>query len=139
MDKKSIYLLWAFFLIVIGTAYMGYRTMFVERDFVVHSTTECDPTVEPCFKWCDEEGCEEDYYKKIVKKGYNIPICNEATQECEPLACEEGEPDCEILSCTDATVDEGEICTNPRDFIFTEEVTNIPETIIEESEVESGS
>lgn len=116
MDKKSKYLLWAFILVAIVSAIYGYRTILGERDFVVNSTTICNPETESCFKWCDEEECEDEYYNKIIKNGQSIPVCNEALEECESLVCEPEEQDCRIITCSEETVVDGEICTNPADF-----------------------
>ena len=115
MDRASKYLIWGFVLIFIAVAYHGYRVFFVERDFIINGTTECDPAFESCFAWCEEE-CEEDYYKKITKKSSNIAVCNELFEECESLVCEPGERGCKIIYCSEETVEESEICTNPTDF-----------------------
>src|SRR3989344_6771220 len=100
MDKKSAYLIYGLILIFVASAFWGYRVFFVERNFIVGSTTVCAPAVESCFMWCEEGECEEDYYKKITKKAYNIPVCNEALEACEPLVCEPGEEDCEVVYCS---------------------------------------
>jgi len=117
MDKRSSYLFWGFILLVIVVAGWGYRAFFIERDFVVYSTTACNPQTEICFVWCEDDVCEEDYYKKIVKNAKNIPLCYEAVEECEPLACEPEETGCEIISCSSDSVEEGEECTNPLNFM----------------------
>lgn len=88
----------------------------MERNFIVESTTVCDPAVESCFMWCEVGVCEEDYYKKITKRAYNISMCNEALEECEPLVCEPDEEDCEITYCSGDTVQDQEVCTNPENF-----------------------
>ena len=114
MDRKSRLLL-TFFLLVVGTVvYFGYQKFFVELNFVLESTIECDPRFESCFVWCEDE-CEENYYKKIAKKAYNVPACSNIF-ECEPPICELGEEECEITTCSEETVEVGEICTNPIDF-----------------------
>lgn len=114
MDKRSKYLILGFCLVFLLVAVKGYQTFFIEKDFMVLATTECDPTEEACFMWCEEE-CEDDYYKKIAKKGYSIPACD-PLGECEPLVCGENEPSCVVTLCSEEAVEEGEICTNPADF-----------------------
>lgn len=116
MDKKSRYLIFGFILIFSVSAYWGYRVFFVERNFIVDSTTVCDPAVESCFMSCDAGKCDTDYYAKITKRAYNIPICNEAIEKCEPLVCETDETGCEITYCSVDTVQDNETCTNPKDF-----------------------
>jgi|SRR3989344_594320 len=116
MDKKSKYLIFGFILIFSVSAYWDYRVFFVERNFVVDSTTICDPQLESCFMWCEAGECETDYYAKITKRAYNIPVCNEALEECEPLICEMDETGCEITYCSGDTVQDNEVCTNPGDF-----------------------
>src|SRR3989344_9040705 len=111
MDKKSKYLIGGFVLICALSAYFGYRTFFIERNFVVENTTECNPSIEICFIWCEEK-CEENYYKKISKKAYNISLCEDSL-ECKALICEPGEIDCKITYCSEDTVEKNEICTNP--------------------------
>lgn len=116
MDRKSKYLIWAFVLLVIAAALWGYKAFIIDRNFVINTTTECDPSIESCFMWCEEGECEEDYYKKITKNASNTPVCNDAVEECEPLACGPDEADCEVIQCSVEELEEGEICTNPLDF-----------------------
>ena len=122
MDKKSKYLIFGLTLISVVSLYWNYRVFFVERDFLVDSTTTCDPAVEICFMWCEEGECEEEYYKKITKRAYNIPVCNAAQEECESLVCEMDEEDCTIVYCAVDTVQDQEVCTNPEDFKTVEPV-----------------
>ncbi len=130
MDKKkSEYLVFSFILIFFVSAYWGYRTFFVTRDFVVESITECDPQMESCFVSCNAGVCGTDYYKKITKKAYNIAICKETVEQCEPLTCEPNEADCTIVYCSLDMTQDGEACTNPRDFQKEE-----PESIIIDTE-----
>ncbi len=116
MDKKSKYLIFGLVLVFAVSVYWNYRVFFVERNFVVDSTTICDPKIESCFMWCEGGECETDYYAKITKRAYTIPICNEALEECEPLVCETDETECEITYCSGDTVQDNEVCTNSRDF-----------------------
>lgn len=116
MDKKSIYLICGLILVLTASVYWGYRVFFIERDFIVESITTCDPKTESCFMSCDVGECDTEYYKKITKKAYTIPVCNEAIETCEPLICENGEPDCTIEYCSLDTAQEGEVCTNLADF-----------------------
>lgn len=118
MDSKSTYLLWFFALVAVTVVLLGYRTFFVERNFIIQNTTSCDPQTEVCFMWCGDGKCEEDYYKKIIKNAKYIPVCNPVVEECEPLACGPEEEDCKIISCTSNNVKEGEVCTNPSDFLI---------------------
>ena len=122
MDKGSRYLLLGLVLLGIAVTVWGYRVFFIEQNFVVKNVTECDPQVEICFMWCEEE-CEEDYYKKIVKNAKNIPDCDSSVEECEPLVCSPEEMGCEVIYCSSDTVEEGEQCTNPLDFEREEEET----------------
>ena len=127
MDKKSKYLIYGLTIIFALSALRGYQVFFIERDFVVESTTESNPQIESCFMFCEAGECEEDYYKKIIKRAHNIPTCNEVLEECEPLACEPGETGCETISCSNEFVEEGERCTNPLDF-FMSKAGNIEST-----------
>lgn len=111
MDKKSVYLLCGLILVLTAFVYLSYRVFFIERNFLVESATACDPEIQSCFMYCDAGECKEDYYAKITKKAYNIPVCNEAVEECEPLICEDGELDCKIKYCSLDTAQEGEVCT----------------------------
>lgn len=134
MDRKSAYLIWLLVLFGIGTGAWGYHHYFIERDFVVHTTTECDPAAEACFVWCEEGECEEEYYKKIDKSAQLIPLCDVYTEECEALTCEPGEVGCEITLCSSETVEEGEMCTDPADF---QEEEESEQEVPEESDDES--
>lgn len=116
MDRKSKYLLWGFVFLTIAVAGWGYRTFFIERDFIVQSTTVCDPQTEICFMRCEGDVCVNDYYKKIIKNARNIPVCNETIKKCEPLICESGEIDCKIISCSSESVEEEERCTSPHEW-----------------------
>lgn len=116
MDKKSTYLLSSLALIFIASVYWNYQVFFIQRDFIVDSTTTCDPRAESCFMSCDAGECGTDYYAKITKRAYNIPVCNGAIEECESLICTPNEPDCEIIFCSEKTLQEDEACTSPEDF-----------------------
>lgn len=122
MDRKSKFLTWTFILIVIAAVGWSYYNFIIERNFIVHNYAECDPTKESCFMWCEDGECEDDYYAKITKSARDIPICNEALEECEPLICELGEIGCEVIYCSEDMLDEGEICTNPSDLQLEEPV-----------------
>ena len=125
MDRKSKYLIWGFTLIFVLSVGWGYKNFIVDRNFVINSTTECDPYAESCFVWCEDGVCEEDYYKKIAKKAVTIPVCNPAEEECEPLSCGLGEEGCAITLCSAETVEEGEACTNLLDFQVSEDSTEL--------------
>ena len=128
MDKRSKYLLWSFGLLTLVVALWGYRSIFIERNFAIQSTTSCDPQTEICFMQCTDNACEEDYYKKITKNAKNIPVCNGVAEACAPLACEPGELNCEITPCTSDSVEEGERCTNPYNFMMKMEKTESAST-----------
>lgn len=130
MDKKSKYLIFGFIFIFAVVAYWDYRIFFIERDFVVNSTTECNPQTESCFVLCDGGECETNYYAKITKRAYNIPICNEAVENCNPLICEQDEVGCEIVYCSESSVQDNEMCTNPKDFQVKEIVSTSTESIL---------
>jgi hypothetical protein len=116
MDRKSTYLICLLALLGVVVAGWGYHTYFLERDFIVHTTTECDPETEACFMWCGDGECEQDYYKKIDKNARYIPVCDSYATECEPLSCGAGEADCKVTWCSSETIEDGEVCTDPSDF-----------------------
>jgi len=116
MDKKSKYLIFGFIGIFAVAAYWDYQVFFIERDFIVNSTTECDPQTESCFVSCDAGECGTDYYAKIIKKASNISVCNGALEECKPLICNSDEKGCKIIFCSEDTIQDNESCTNPKDF-----------------------
>lgn len=128
MDRKSKYLIRGLILIFFVSAYWGYQVFVVQRDFIVNSTATCDPQIESCFVSCDAGRCGTDYYTKITKRAYNIPICNGILEKCEPLVCEPGEIDCEITFCSSESVEEGERCTNPLNFMIGTENTESTST-----------
>lgn len=130
MDKRSEYLLWGFGLLTFAVALWGYHSIFIERDFIVQSITVCDPQTEICFMQCTDNACEEEYYKKISKSAKNIPVCNGVMEACAPLACEPGELNCEITLCASDSVEEGERCTNPYNFMMkTEKIESASTTV----------
>ena len=116
VDRKSKYLIYSFTFIFAVSAYLGYRIFLVERNFVVDSTTVCDPQINRCFVSCDAGKCDTDYYAKITKKAYNIQVCNENTEKCEPLVCSPGEQGCKITYCSESITQDNESCTDTKDF-----------------------
>ncbi|MSR87758.1 MAG: hypothetical protein EXS69_01145 [Candidatus Zambryskibacteria bacterium] len=116
MDDRSRYLICGFVIISAATAFFGYNKLFVERDFIVNNITKCNPQLERCFTWCEGGECEKNYYKKIIKNARNIPVCNGALEQCEPLFCIVGEEGCEITSCSEGVLEDGEACTDPINF-----------------------
>lgn len=111
MDKKSRYLLVIFVVLFLASVGWKYYVFIIERDFIVRTTTPCDPTEEVCFA----DGTEDaGYYKKIEKNAKNITPCNPLENDvCPDLVCEPNEEDCTVLHCSEETLEAEETCTNP--------------------------
>ena len=97
----------------------------VLRDYYVTYEIDCDPAVESCYVYCEDDECAEPYYYAYMEKyaatvyeqcGPDITECD-AAYECLP---EDGD-DCTVTYC-DAE----------------EEECSVPEEVIEEEAEEIG-
>jgi hypothetical protein len=145
MDIKSKVLLILLSFLVIVSISASYYKYLVLRDYVIEVSVDCDPSTETCFTYlCDPafEECtgnpdeETWYYKILFRNAYNFPNCDVDTDpECNLYSCPDGELGCEELLCTDEALTElgleGEVCTNPGDFMDTEFISNTNETTLE--------
>ncbi len=107
------------------------------KDYIIEAEVDCDPTVETCFIYeCDPEAeeCtgdpEEDiwYYKIMKRNAANIPLCDPADENCQALVCWEDEKDCEEILCTEETIEEGQVCNDPEQYLL--------DNPVEEDEIE---
>lgn len=112
MDKKSKFLIMIFILGVFYTLGATYYRFYIVRDYNLIAEIECDPSINSCFVWEDEDG-EIWYYNLIEKKASNVSVCNPHREECEELSCEDDEEGCEIIFCDVNDLDEGEECIGP--------------------------
>ena len=90
------------FLILImlsGVAY-SFNKYYLEMDYDLYVQTECDPSLESCFVYVDEEAGEEFPYKLIFIKAYAAPECTGT--DCPPVECPEGTPYCRVALCDEA-------------------------------------
>jgi hypothetical protein len=119
MDIKSKII---FIVLVIGIAisvWQTYDRIYVERDYMISAEIDCDPEVNSCYVWVDEEGeygevGEVWYYALISKKASSFSICNPHREECEDeLYCADDEEDCEVYYCEPEEVGDGEECAGP--------------------------
>lgn len=146
MDKRSKILLVAFTGLVALTAVWKFYVYFIAKDYLITSTTDCDPYSESCFSYICEEGeeCEEYYYKKITMSAQDFPSCDPYEDEsCEPLSCALGQEECEVFTCSDEYLDEWEECITltpePIENIESEEGTVTEEGAVSTSTEEVGS
>lgn len=125
MDKKSKYLLWVFFVIVIIVAAISFRKYFILKDYLIKAQADCDPATEKCFMiTCDpttDDQCPKDpaeqtsYYKYVEKKASTIPSCDPNSPDCPALECTDKE-DCKEILCDDSTKNEDETCNDPAEY-----------------------
>lgn len=110
MSKKNKFLLSALLVLIVAVVSITFFRFYVARDYLVISEIECDPEINNCFVWVNDDG-EEEYYAYLEKMAYNIPLCNPHREECEELSCGENEEECETFFCDPSEVGEGEYCS----------------------------
>lgn len=103
MDRKSKILLAIVIALMIYSVWATYDRIYVRRDYQIHAEIECNPEINSCFVWEDEETGEPWYYALIEKSAANIDDCNPHREECEELSCEEGEENCAVTFCDPGT------------------------------------
>ncbi len=103
--KIKIYQYIIILLIIATAGYSLYRYL-IKEDFLIYSRVSCDFNIESCFGIpCEEnEACEYEPYKIIIKNQVNIPKCDAWGGECQELTCEDGEVDCQVIYCTEDNV-----------------------------------
>ncbi|KND48968.1 MAG: hypothetical protein AB200_00880 [Parcubacteria bacterium C7867-005] len=109
--KSSLTFFVVVILFVVG---VQFNRMIIEKDYLLYSHTECDPTAESCFvQDCEEseDGCDLTPYKKIEKLAKNAPDCDLSKPECINLSCAVDEDSCTVTSCSEDVLEEGETCT----------------------------
>ncbi len=117
MDKKSKVLLIVLIIGIIFSVIATYNRIYIQRDYQILAEIDCDPEINSCFVWEEEDG-EIWYYSIIEKKAANIPDCNPHREECDdPFFCEEGEEDCYEFFCDEEELEEGEYCAGPGLFL----------------------
>jgi len=122
MDKKSKNLLFVFFTLIFIIVIFCFYKFYFQKDYLVRSEVECDPTAEKCFvSTCDpasDNECPEkldervSYYKFIEEKAYSVPLCDPNSADCPPLVCH-GEKDCKEIICDDSTKTAEDECSDP--------------------------
>jgi hypothetical protein len=115
-DRKTVianrifYVLLA--LLLIGSVVTTFIKIVVLKNYQIVAETSCDPALESCFAYEDEE-TELYFYKLISKKASNIVAC-EATEEkigcAEELSCIEDEENCSYTYCDPENLEEGQMC-----------------------------
>jgi hypothetical protein len=111
MDKKSKILLQILTIMIIVVVGIEFWRIVIKKDYQIIDWVDCDPNLNSCFVYEDEETGEITNYAVISKKAATIFACNPKTQVCDKLICEEGEEDCEISFCTPADSEAGEMCS----------------------------
>ena len=111
MDKKSKVLLVVFVIMLATSVVATFERYVIKKDYLIYAHVSCDPTINSCFYYEPEEGEEVEYYQKIYRKAYNIPLCDPEEEDCDALTCPVGEAECEIVSCGEETLEEGESCS----------------------------
>jgi len=148
-DRRSKILFAVLAIAIVGLAAASFVRFIVLRDYIIETQVDCDPSLEACFMWeCDPESeedgemCtgnpEEDtwYYKIIRKNAMNIPICNSAADECEPITCIKGELECEYILCEENN-EGGVLCSDPADFNEDTEAENV--SLVDDGTSASGN
>lgn len=117
MDRKSKILLWIIIIILVISVGVAFYKYVIKKDYTITTHLNCDPNTESCFYVpCENSDCstETEYYKLINKKAFNIDLCTDTSQNCEPLVCKNGEEGCEIISCTSDNVSGEKKCSIPK-------------------------
>jgi len=156
LDKKSKILFAVIGLLVVGSIAVTFWRYMVKRDYIIESQTDCDPETENCFIWeCDPDSLEEGeqcigvpeediwYYKLVRRNAKNIPLCDPNDENCDALTCPEGEEECEEVLCAPENVGDGEMCSDPKQYLLEnppeeEECEEGDEKCLSEEECEEG-
>ncbi len=103
---------------LLSIGWAGYK-YFVQQDYVVQASVDCDPSLEVCFvAECDpeEEECSLDpaenttYYKIIEKSARSVSLCTD--EDCGPMACGASDTTCVEILCDPVTAEEtGDACS----------------------------
>ncbi len=117
-DKKSKIVNRIFYtilaLLILGSIGVTFYKIVILKDYQIVAETSCDPLIEKCFVYKDEESGGVSYYKMISKKAANIALC-ETTEEkigCgEELSCTTGELSCSYTYCDPNDLVDGENCS----------------------------
>lgn len=115
-DRKTVIANRIFYIILalllIGSVVTTFVKIVIMKNYQIVAETSCDPAVEACYAYEDEE-TELYFYKLISKKASDIVAC-EATEEklgCdEELSCTEGEENCSYTYCDPENLEEGQMC-----------------------------
>lgn len=109
-------------LFLVLTAAASYYRFIVLSDFMVSYEVDCSPYNSSCFVGCEDDGCESEYYYKLITRqaseieglcGQDITDC-EAAQSCQATAldcsvsfCSPDIRDCDRINEEGATEDNG--------------------------------
>ena len=80
---------------------------FIKKDFDLYVKETCDPALQKCFVHQCEDGdvrCSslpdgKYFYKIILQKEYNAPVCNSGI--CPEITCSLGDTSCKVYLCSD--------------------------------------
>jgi len=115
MFKKQTYFYYsALFILLLIAVVVRFYEYKVDRNFLIFSFIECDPTTNDCFvENCSpqvDSECNPSPYAKIAIPGYIAPECL-AEHTCESFVCSQ-ENGCIIDYCTEEVTEEWETCSS---------------------------
>jgi hypothetical protein len=136
MDRKSKFLFSALILAIIFVGVYKYKEFVIDKNFDIYTHISCNPQTEECFvQDCSIETdpeCDLNPYKKITKSAKNILECVDGA-DCPELKCEQNEEFCEITVCSEASIEDGEVCTEIPS-LFTENIEESATSSVSDTE-----
>lgn len=105
IDKKEYLFLIIFFLVIFCVSIYRYYDYFVNGNFLIYVATSCNPLIEDCFVYEEDENIKP--YKKITILAKNSPECL-IEHNCPSFECKTN--DCITTYCSEENIEEGETC-----------------------------
>lgn len=107
MDTKSKLLFSVFFIVIVLSTAASYLRFVVNKDYLMSVEVPCDPSVDSCYFYEDEETGEPILFKLIERPAHDLPNCDPSDTVCmESIYCTNSpEEVCEVITCG-----EGEDC-----------------------------
>lgn len=100
----------AILLVLLSVVVGRYQGYLVDRDFILQTTTSCDPGTAACFVSACLPGAAPDCepYAKVEVLAHDAPACLEE-HACAAFTCQ-GRLDCSVSYCSEAALEDGERC-----------------------------
>ena len=111
MGLKSKILLFPTLLLVFLSVVSTYYKTLHEHNYMLLVEVPCDPVLESCYFYKDDQAGEDIFYKTVEKPAYSYPDCNPSDENClESIVCTENEASCSVNTCD--SMSENDMCAS---------------------------